>query len=279
MRTAEPKIGQAFSEWMVAQDHHKDHAGLTTFRFSGVMGCTRQLGYYAAGAEESDPMDGSSLAVTAMGSLLHEDIQAAIAIRWPDATFEGRGQVGDLISGHYDVDLPDDDELIEIKTVGAYKFDLSIGLFRSPGKGQPARLRTDGGKGPSLAHICQGGFNAAAHGRSRTVRIVYVSREAVSVQKADEAGLGPIERFWAEWTFGREVWEPLVKNETERLAKIRALVADGQLPDRSDLDDNAKPVKIDIDTHWRCKYCSFAQRCKMDGPGRIAIPRLKLVES
>ena len=277
MKTATPKIGEAYSEWMSAQDHHKDHAALTTFRFSGVMGCSRQLGYLAAGYEQSDPMDGSSLAITAMGSLLHEDIQEAIAKRWPDATFEGRGQVGDLISGRYDVDLPEDDELVELKTVGAYKFDLAIGLFRSPGKGQPARLRSDGGKGPSLAHICQGGFNAAAHGRS-TVRIVYVSREAVSVQKADEAGLDHIARFWAEWTFEPKVWEPLVLAETERLAKIRALVDDGQLPDRSDIDDNGKPMKIDITKHWRCKYCSFAQKCKADGPGRIAITKLRVLK-
>ena len=271
MRTVTPKIGRAYSEWMVAQDHRKDHAAATTFRFSGVMGCSRQLGYLAAGIEESDPMDGSSLAVTAMGSLLHEDIQKAIALRWPAATFEGRGQVGDLISGHYDVDLPEDDELVELKTVGAYKFDLAIGLFRSPGRGKPAFLRSDGGKGPSLAHICQGGFNAAAHGRS-TVRIVYVSREAVSVQKATEAGLGPIERFWAEWVFGRDIWEPLVKAETERLAKVRTLVQGGILPDRSDIDDAGKPMKIDPETHWRCKYCSFAHRCEMDGPGRVPIP-------
>ena len=269
MRTSTPIIGQAFSEWMLAQDHEKDHAADTPFRFSSVMDCSRKLGYYLAGREPSDPMDGSSLAVTAMGSLLHEDIQKAIKERWPDATFEGKGSVGDLISGHYDALT--DSEVIEIKTVGAYKFDLSIGLFRSPGRGQPARMRPEGGQGPSKSHICQAGFNAVAHGRSN-VRIVYLSREAVSVNKAQEAGLGPIDRFWAEWTFSEEEWGPLVQAETKRLTKIRALVEAGQIPGRSMYDDKTgKFSEPDPEKHPLCGYCSFEHLCKMDGPGRVAV--------
>jgi hypothetical protein len=270
VKTAEPKIGTVFTEWMLAQDHRKDHAAETTFRFSGVMGCARAAGYAAAGLSETNPMDGSSLAITAMGSLLHEDIQAAVHERWPNATFEGKGQVGDLVSGHYDVDLPDDDELVEIKTVGAYKFDLAIGLFRSPGKGKPAFIKPTGGSGPSKAHICQGGFNAAAHNRSR-VRIVYVSREAVSTKKARQAGLDSVGRFLAEWVFGREVWEPLVVAETDRLAKIRAIIATGSIPDRSAFDDQGHMMKVDPETHWRCSYCAYTKRCMADGPGRVPI--------
>lgn len=277
MKTAEPKIGQAFAEHMEAQNvidgethRAKRPEGMPVFSFSSVMGCSRATGYKAAGLPVTDPMDGASLAVTGMGSLLHTDIQSAIAARWPNATFEGTGVVDDLIWGYYDYDAPDDDETGEIKTVGAYKFDLSIGLFRSPGRGQPARLRPEGGKGPSISHICQGGFNAKAHGR-RNVRIVYLSREAVSVKKADEAGLDPIGRFWAEWVFGPEVWQPLVAAETERLTKIKAMVESGILPDRSDIDDDGKPVKIDRATWWRCAYCAQATRCLGDGPGRIPV--------
>lgn len=271
MRTVEPKIGKAFAEWMVAQDHHKDHAADTPFRFSGVMGCSRQLGYAAAGLEPTDPMDGSSLAITAMGSLLHEDIQKAVALRWPAMTFEGKGSIAELISGHYDIDDPEADESIEIKTVGAYKFDRSIGLFRSLGRGKKAFIRDNGGEGPSQSHICQGGFNAKAHGRS-TVRIVYLSREAVSVKKARDAGLGSIERFWAEWTFGPEVWAPLVTAEVERLGKIRTLVDEGVVPGRQDFEDDGKMFEPDPETHWRCDgYCNQAHRCKLDGPGRIPV--------
>jgi hypothetical protein len=276
MKTSEPKIGQAFAEWMLAQNHHKDHAADTPFRFSAAMDCARHLGYTAAELPMTDPMDGASLAITAMGSLLHEDIQKAMHERWPDATFEGKGQIGDLISGHHDgiaaIDDPKEDELVELKTVGAYKWDLSIGLFRSPGRGKPAFIKPAGGSGPSKAHICQAGMNAVAHGRSK-VRIVYLSREAVSVKKARQAGLGSIERFWAEWVFGREVWEPLVVAETERLAKIRGLVDGGMLPGRSDYDDNAgKWAEPDPETWWRCDgYCSQATRCAKDGPGRVPV--------
>lgn len=279
MRTVEPRIGRAYAEWLSAQDHRKDHAADTPFRFSGVMGCSRALGYQAAKLPETNPMDGSSLAITDMGSLLHEDVQMAWSQVSPSSVFETGAELGDLISGHVDIDDPASDEVVEIKTVGAYKFDLAIGLFRSPGRGKPAELRSDGGKGPSKAHICQGGMNAQARDR-RTVRIVYISREAVSVKKAQEAGLGPIERFWAEWTFGPEVWKPLVAAETARLAKIRALVEAGQVPDRQDFDDAGKMIRPNPDNHWRCLYCSFKDRCVSDGPGRIALPpKLSLVGS
>jgi len=279
MKPDEPRIGSAFTDWMLAQDHHKAHAAETPFRFSGVMGCARAGGYEAAELPVTDPMDGASLAITAMGSLLHEDIQAAVAERWPNTSFEGKGAITDLISGHFDIDDPDADEIVELKTVGAYKFDLSIGLYRSPGAGKPAFIKKDGGTGPSKAHICQAGFNARAHDR-RNVRIVYLSREAVSVKKARQAGLDSIGRFWAEWIFGPEVWVPLVIAEIERLAKIREIVAHGEIPDRADFNDNGKQVKVDPETHWRCDgYCQYASRCQADGPGRISIPHLRLVAS
>lgn len=268
MRSADPTIGQAFAEWMVAQDHHKDHAAATPFRFSSVMGCARQLGYVAAGVESTDPMDGASLAITGMGSLLHEDIQKAVAERWPNATFEGKGSVGDLISGHYDIEYGD--EIVEIKTVGAYKFDLSIGLRRSAGYGKPAYIKPEGGAGPDESHICQAGFNALAHGKS-TVRIVYLSREAVSVQKAAEAGLSSVDRFWAEWVFTEDVWRPLVDAERARLEAIRLAVDAGFIPDRQDFD-HGKEITPDPDNGWwRCLYCSHAHQCKLDGPGPIPI--------
>lgn len=272
MRPVTPRVGQVFAEWMVDQDHSKAHAAVTPFRFSGVMGCARALGYSAAGLAETDPMDGSSLAITGMGSLLHEDIQEAVKLRWPTAQFETKGAIGDLISGHVDIDDPDYDESIEIKTVGAYKFDQSIGLRRSPGRGKPAYIKEEGGDGPSMGHICQAGFNARAHGRS-IVRIVYLSREAVSVKKARQAGLSSIDRFWAEWTFSEDQWGPLVDAEIVRLEGIRASVKAGVIPERQDFDDNGNQFEPDPETHWRCDgYCQFAYQCEMDGPGVIAVP-------
>lgn len=284
MRTVTPLIGQAFAEWMVAENEvegevHKAERpeGMPTFSFSAVMDCSRKLGYKVAKLAPTDPMDGASLAITRMGRILHEDVQAAAHERWPNAEFETLGVVGDLIWGYVDIDNPDEDEAVEVKSVGAFKFDLSIGLFRSPGKGQPARMRPEGGKGPSKSHIVQGGFNALAHGRSN-VRIVYLSREAVSVNKAEEAGLSPIERFWAEWTFTQDEWAPLVTGEVERLGKIREIVAGGEIPGRQGYDDTkGKFIEPDPEKWPLCRYCPQQHRCKMDGPGRIAIPRLKLV--
>lgn len=278
MRTSTPKIGQAFAEWMVAQNEaeHQAHvaerpADMPPFSFSSVMDCSRKLGYKAAGLEQTDEMDGASLAVTKMGRLLHVDVQSAVEGRWPHARFEVLGVVGDLVWGYVDIDNPDEDEVGEIKSVGAYKFDLANGYFRSPGRGQPARVRPEGGQGPSKSHICQGGFNAVAHGRSK-VRIIYLSREAVSVNKAEEMGIGSLDRFWAEWVFTEEEWAPLVTAEVERLTKIRALVDAGMLPGRSMYDDKTgKYSEPDPDKHPLCNYCSQQHRCKLDGPGRVPV--------
>lgn len=278
MRTTTPLIGQAFAEWMVAQNEiehqaHRDERpdDMPVFGFSAAMDCARKLGYKAAGLEQTDPMDGSSLAVTKMGRLLHVDVQTAVEERWPNARFEVQGVVGDTVWGYVDIDNPDEDEVVEIKSVGAYKFDLSIGLFRSPGRGKPAFMKPAGGEGPSKAHICQAGFNAVAHGRSN-VRIVYLSREAVSVTKAEQAGLGPIERFWAEWVFTKEEWAPLVTAEIERLTKIRALVEHGTLPGRQAYDDKTSKFFEPDPERWAlCGYCSQQHRCKLDGPGRIPV--------
>jgi hypothetical protein len=283
MRTVTPVIGQAFAEWMVAENdaegeiHRANRPeGMPVFSFSAVMDCSRKLGYKVAGLPPTDPMDGASLAITKMGSILHVDVQAAAAGRWPHARFEVLGQVGDLIWGYVDIDNPDEDEVGEIKSVGAYKFDLANGYFRQ-GK---AHVRPEGGAGPSVSHICQGGFNAVAHGRSK-VRIIYLSREAISVTKAEDMGIGPIDRFWSEWVFGPEEWMPLVTAETERLGKIRSIVDGGEIPGRQMYDDKSKKfTEPNPEKHPLCRYCPQQHRCKMDGPGRIPItPNLKLVAS
>ena len=90
---------------------------------------------------------------------------------------------------------------------------MAIGLTRSPGKGKPAYIKEAGGQGPRIGDICQGGFNAVAHGR-KNVRIIYLSREAVSIGKAEQAGLGSVERFWAEWLIPFDDWMPLRQAET-----------------------------------------------------------------
>ena len=268
----EQTVSAVWSDWMEEQDHHKDYAAKTTFRFSDAMACSRQLSYTAAGVSETDPMDGPSLAIAGMGTLLHERIQKAVADRWLSAEFETTAQIEDLTSGHVDIDNPEEDEIVEIKTVGAFKFDQSIGLVRSPGRGKPAYIKEAGGKGPSLSHVCQGGFNAKARGRSNVI-IVYVSREAVSIQKAKELKFSSLDRFTAEWLIPQTVWWPIVEKEMQRLGVIRAQVAYGVISDRVwPNDDGSDELVTPGKTQFPCGYCRFESRCKADGPGIVSIP-------
>lgn len=278
MRTSTPELGQVFAEWMVEQNEEEGEThkaerpeGMPRLTFSQSMKCSRQLGYKVAGLEPTDPMDGSSLAVTRMGRLLHEEIQEAVISTYLTAECETIGTVGDLIWGYVDIDNPELDEVVEIKTVGAFAFDMAIGLTRSPGKGKPAYIKEAGGQGPRIGDICQGGFNAVAHGR-KNVRIIYLSREAVSIGKAEQAGLGSVERFWAEWLIPFDDWMPLVQAETERLAKIRADVESGLLPQRMGYDERAgKFIQVDPEKWPLCGYCPQQHRCKMDGPGLVPV--------
>lgn len=269
---ATPTVSRIYCDWLEAQDHSKAHAMDTPFRFSGAMGCARALSYDALGSETTDPMDGPSLAITAMGSLLHEDIQAAYALMHPNAKFETKATLG-ITSGHVDIDDEEADEVVEIKTVGATKFDMAVGLQRrqtfDKATGEKVKARETHGKGPGIDHICQAGFNARARGR-KTVRIVYISREAVSVPKAEYLNWTGLQRFAAEWTFTEDEWGPIVDAELARLDYIKASVEEGMLPDRQDFDDG-KSITPDPDKHWRCDYCSHAHQCRMDGPGVVPV--------
>jgi hypothetical protein len=267
--STDPVVSRAYTDALVAQDHSKAYAADTSFRFSSPRPCARAAGYGLAGVPATDAFDGPSLVVMGMGTRGHEDVQAAYAEKYPNAEFETKAQLGDLTSGHVDIDNADMDEITELKFVGAFKFDQAIGLQRKSYKrGDP--------KGPSLDHICQGGFNARSRGRSN-VRIVYFSREAVSVPLSRKVGLTSTDRIAAEWVIPEDVWGPIVDAALSRLEDIRATVEQGNLPDREDWDDKAgKWFEPDPDAprpHWRCNgYCEFAHQCRMDGPGVIPIP-------
>lgn len=261
----EPTVSREYCEAVLTQNHHKPHAFDTTFRYSSVMSCSRSLSYDAAGLEPTDPMDGPSLAIAAQGSLLHEEVQNAYLKKYPDAETEARSQIKDLISGS--ADIFDGSEVVEIKTVGGYKFDLSV-------LGAPRYSRNKGNpKGPSLSHICQGALNAHALG-AESVRIVYISREALSVVVAERLHFSSIERFAAEWLIPKDVWEPMAVAEIKRLRLIQGAVLNGKTTPRIWADDDGKEKLIEPEnTVYPCRYCDHYTRCIEDGPGVVPITK------
>jgi hypothetical protein len=271
LQPVEPVVTQAYCDSLSAENEGgKAKAFDTTFRYSDVMGCSRAMSYRAAGVEPTDSMDGPELAIAKIGTLGHEEEQAAYLVKYPEAEVEVKSRHGDLISGH--ADIVHHPQVVELKFVPPYKFDLASGVGRSgrrtkagwvpPERKQPA--------GPDLNHVCQAGFNAKGLGMTQ-VRIVYNTRVAVSIDKAEEIGLSSMERLAAEWIVPPDVWRPLVEAEAIRLERIRSIAAGGKLTPRVWEDKGVERLVDPDDNKFPCTYCDFKQRCRMDGPGVVPV--------
>lgn len=263
----EPTITQDYCDALLAEDHHKPHAFDTTFRYSSVAGCARAGSYDALRFEPTDPMDGPAIAVTGLGSEGHEKVQNAYLALHPDAEAEVASHIGDLISGS--ADIVHGPEVVEIKFLGGFAWDMAGGYIRF---GKYKGHSNKGPKGPKRPHIIQAGMNAKALG-CETIRLVYISREAISIPLAEQLGLNPVERFATEWVIPRSVWEPLVDEELERLHRIRnGVERGGRMAPRIWSDDDGKEKLLDPDTDvFPCLYCRHLGRCRQDGPGFIPV--------
>ena len=120
-------------------------------------------------------------------------------------------------------------------------------------------MRPGGGARPVHVAYLPGRLQCPRPRGVRPVRIVYLSREAVRVNKAEEAGLGSVESASGPSGPSPEpVWGPLVDAETIRLEKIRTLIASGILPDRQAFDDktNKAAFKPEPGVWPLCGYCA-----------------------
>lgn len=252
----------------------------TRFRHSDAGGCARAIAYAALDIEASDPMDLSGYWNTGLGKRIHEWMQAVIAEMFPGAVIEQTVRtVGADGSGHIDavVRLPDGRIVsIEIKSIGGFGYKMAIG-------------ERGAAQGPKSEHILQAALNAAAVDADEAV-IVYLAKEALSVNVAKRKGFDEIARFAAEWTFTREQYLPLAEAEAERVAGILDLVDEGTLPLRrfpnADLPKGHEIVDpntgrwevrgedgdvIDTGTWWACGYCKFQSLCAQTERGRIPV--------
>lgn len=265
----------------VLSDSDKATAFATRIRFSDSGRCSRQLAYTDIGVVP-EVWDTASLHVAFIGTVYHELLQGEIAKRFPGAQVEVKGIVPEAnISGHCDavVDeasmisvLPDwqgGATLFELKSKGTYQFDKSVGIMRKSFKrGDP--------KGPGLEVILQAGMNARAH-NCETVVIGYVCFENFSVNLAAKTGLRQMDRFLAEWHIPKEIWQPLVDREIERLTEVLDTLDNNYLPEREVYDENNWGELTTIAPEatkpaWQCQYCAHRIQCENDGPGIAEIP-------
>lgn len=245
----------------------------TRLRHSDAGGCARKIGLKVAGYEASDPMDGPGLWVTHLGHLIHEALQADLekAYGVENVTIEATVGWDDLsASGHLDalIQLPDRRICLELKTMGGFGFDKSVGLNRKAYalNGKP--------EGPRSSAKLQGALNALAADADE-LRIGHISLESVSKQLAAKVNFSDEQRILAEWSYPRSVFEPWARAEKRRMKGLLAVVDAGRLPERSAIGDDMKPVVLDPDAarpDWRCSYCAYRDLCSEFGKGEPALP-------
>ena len=237
----------------------------TPMRYSSAHGCSRQMAY-AAVAEPTEPWDVASTWVTRLGTLIHEELQAAIAEQYPAAQFEVASQCGDYISGSADGYIPGPGDapgiVLEIKTVGNYVWEQQTGY---------GKFKRTEPKGPKEAAIVQAGMNALGIGNVDNLCLITLAKECVSVSKAAKLEITDYDRFCAEWWYTRDEWEPQALEEIERMTQVAAELEDGWLPAPEIVDDDYTRKQITAGSYWTCDYCSFRTTCEADGPAPIKV--------
>lgn len=266
-------------EW--AEKPNKPTALGTPLRYSSAYGCARQMGYYATGANPTDPMDEGDAWAPGIGTLIHEAAQYAISRLYTTARFEVPSKLGNYLSGSCDalvsteeikdvtgIDLGGTDVLWELKTMGEWAFDKQVGFNRRAN-------RQDRGDGPKPEAITQAGMNALGiESGDSTIRIETLLMGSVcvstmSVAKAKAMGVEGFARFGAEFRIPREQWEPMALAELGRMELIGEQIALGYVPDREALGDGEAVYLNPRGKDWQCDYCQFRSVCVADGEGMV----------
>lgn len=290
-------LAQRWHEDREAEGHRPTALG-TPFRHSDAGKCARYLSYVAAGIPASDPMDLTGTWTTGMGTQLHDEWQAELQRRYPDAEIEvtvrSEGVDG---SGHIDAvirmegpavsaegDHPEPTVIAyELKTIGGFAYKHAVG---AASKGKPA-------EGPKSDHLIQAALNGVAVDADEVV-IGYLAREPISPVVANRFGLGEHQRFCAEWTYTRDQFTSVAADEAARVSGILALVDGGELarriipfetplgaeivdPSHGRWEQRAEGGDvIDTGVYWSegqgCwAYCRFASLCTALPSGRIPV--------
>lgn len=288
-----PRFGQLLAEAWLADERARDSTRLARFRHSDAGGCARALAYAALDVPPSDPIDLAGVFVTTQGQKIHEEWQEALQARFgPGALIEvkvvsedadGRRDRG----GHIDavVTVPSEEadttwvSAIEAKSVGGFRFKKAIGC---PPAGRVA-------EGPEYSHVIQACLGAHEVDADEAV-VLYLTREAISVEAADRNGFGELDRILAEWTIDKSTYTDIAEREIRRVERVLACVDGGELPKRVIPDPELPPGHLivrpeqgawtqydddnnvrDAGTTWHCNYCRWQGLCATHPSGRVPI--------
>lgn len=243
------------------ESERKSFAYPTWFRHSDAGKCGRYLWFEHSGTVQSNPPDVSSAWVMWIGTMLHEELQRALAERYPFAHVEYPVRHGDLSSGHLDAAIIKDREhgtiCYELKTRGSFGFDKAVGWNRKSWSTQMPQ-------GPSSSDRMQGALNATAIDADLLV-IGMIGMESASKGFAEKNGIDEIGRTCAEWHFTKAEFGPWAAAEIERMDDLKAQMEEGFVPERKAIGDEMEEIKLNPNASkppWQCQYCSHFDNCK-----------------
>lgn len=251
----------------------------------------------------TEPMTVTNHWTFRLGSLVHEEIQRAVAGAYPGAGIEVKVDLRPDVNGSGTMDVvitldkagalalglicaPNHDAfviVIELKSINGFGFKSSASGFKG------------GAQGPRHSAVVQGSLTATALDADLLV-IGYFSLEQIGPDLVKLVEYGEVGRFMAGWSFTADQFRPIAEREHRRVARILDLVDAGKLAPRA-IDDPEIPtaaritdpmkgskgmwVVVDKTTDtivqsgqtWHCAYCNHRSRCNEDGPGTPVIVR------
>jgi hypothetical protein len=240
----------------------KPKAFPTWFRHSDAGKCGRYLWYEHLGTEQSNPVDASSAWVMYLGTFIHEELQRALKLRFPDCTVERSVRHGDVSSGHLDADLvlPDGTKVCyELKSRGSFAFDKASGWNRRGWK-------TAMPEGPAATTKIQGALNATAIDADLLV-IGYIAMESLSKGFAEKCGVTEFGRTVSEWHYNKAEFGPWAEDELARLRLIRSQMEANIVPKAEAIGDEMEVIKLNPNAAkpaWQCTYCSHLDTCQKE---------------
>lgn len=224
---------------------------------SSAGGCARAIALRVAKLEQTDPPTPDSLVNFYIGDAVHDVVQRAIVEKWPNATTEDGGVIGDFLVGHSDIlySAEDNERVVcEVKSTSDFGFKLATGVkLKSNGQWNKKDQQAEG---PKREHKLQAGIYAVMHD-AKYIAIVYVRKTAAK----DE----PI--LW-EWRFTTESLKDATEAEIERLRGIVESVRGGLLPDR---EFNGEIIANPKSVRFPCGYCGYKKACISLGGGKVKI--------
>jgi hypothetical protein len=279
----EPIVGHLLAKAWLEQRADKPTALGTPLRYSSALGCERQMGYEAFGAEKTNPPGLADAWAPGIGTELHEALQREILRKFPNTLFELKTKAAPFVSGSLDgllrsaevrentgIELGGTHAVWEFKTMGEYPFDKQVGFNRRYGK------ISGRGEGPKLEAITQAGLNALGAEATlgfgpqiESLVLTSVTLATVSVNKAGQMNLGDWERFGSEWIIRRDEWEPLALEELNRMSDVAFNLDAGFLSDRNSGRFGNEYLSPRSGKNWQCDYCPFKDRCIDDGGGVV----------